>query len=77
MYRRRSSHRAISSGVLFRPFFKRLLQKSQDLLDVHIDVRDCEEHSPNLFGRYRRFPFHERIVPTMHPSLKTADRALS
>ena len=50
----RSRTRATSSGVLFRTFFKLLLQQSQDLVDVKVYVGNREEHSAGLLTRYER-----------------------
>jgi len=77
MYCWRSRWRAISSGVLFRPFLKRLLQQSQDPIDVQVDVCDRKEHSPSFLRRDKWFALHRVIVPPTHPSLKATVSPLS
>jgi hypothetical protein len=77
MYCWRSRWRAISSGVLFRPFLKRLLQQSQDPVDVQVDVCDRKEHSPGFLRRDKWFALHSVIVPRMLPPLKVIVSAVS
>ncbi len=77
MYCWRSRWRAISSGVRFRPFLKRLLQQSQDPVDVQGDVCDRKEHSPGFLRQDKWFALHSVIVTPMYPLLKAVVSPLS